>query len=179
MVSFIRILIADDHPAFTDGLRRLLEIEPDLKVIGQANNVADVVHRVCELKPDILLLDLRIPSQPKAKISARGGLDAWAAVQGSGSITKTILFAAEMETQEIVEAIELGVRGVLLKSAATELLIESIRTVMNGACWEGTKTVPTLQALLSEMQLHFGHVAMHPACPMTAGLKRISRIAEV
>jgi two-component system, NarL family, nitrate/nitrite response regulator NarL len=152
MVAFIRILIADDHPAFTDGLRRLLEIERDLKVIGQANNVADVVHRVLELKPDILLLDLRMPSQPKAKISARGGLDAWAAVKGSGSITKTILFAAEMETQEIVEAIELGIRGVLLKSAATELLIESIRAVMSGACWEGTKTVPTFHALLRTMR---------------------------
>jgi DNA-binding NarL/FixJ family response regulator len=152
MVAFIRILIADDHPAFTDGLRRLLEIERDLKVIGQANNVADVVHRVLELKPDILLLDLRMPSQPKAKISARGGLDAWAAVKGSGSITKTILFAAEMETQEIVEAIELGIRGVLLKSAATELLIESIRAVMSGACWEGTKSVPTFHALLRTMR---------------------------
>jgi len=140
MVSFITIVIADDHPAFTEGLQRLLEIEPDLKVIGQANNASDVVRRVLELKPDILLLDLKMPPQPKAEISPRGGLDAWAAVKGSGSKTKTILFAAEMETQEIVEAIELGVRGVLLKSAATELLIESIRTVMTGACWEGTKT---------------------------------------
>jgi len=151
MVSSIRILIADDHPAFTAGLRYLLEFEPDLKVIGQASNVADVVHRVLELKPDILLLDLRMPSQPLAKVSARGGLDARAAVRRSGSITKTILFANEMEIEEIVEAIELGVRGVLLKSAATDLLIESIRAVMSGACWEGTKTVPTFHALLRTM----------------------------
>ena len=151
MDSSIRILIADDHPAFTAGLRYLLEFEPDLKVIGQASNVADVVHRVLELKPDILLLDLRMPSQPLAKVSARGGLDARAAVRVSGSVTKTILFANEMEIEEIVEAIELGVRGVLLKSAATELLIESIRAVMKGACWEGTKTVPTLHALLRTM----------------------------
>ena len=142
MASSIRILIADDHPALTEGLRGLLEIEPDLKVIGQANNVADVIHDVHELKPDILLLDLKMPSQPKAEISPRGGFDAWAAVKGSGSVTKTILFAAEMETPEIVEAIELGVRGVLLKSAATGLLIESIRTVINGVYWEGTKPVP-------------------------------------
>jgi two-component system, NarL family, nitrate/nitrite response regulator NarL len=151
MVSSISILIADDHPAFTAGLRYLLEFEPDLKVIGQASNVADVVHRVLELKPDILLLDLRMPSQPLAKVSARGGLDARAAVRGSGSVTKTILFANEMEIEEIVEAIELGVRGVLLKSAATELLIESIRAVMRGACWEGTKTVPTFHDLLRTM----------------------------
>jgi DNA-binding NarL/FixJ family response regulator len=53
-----------------------------------------------------------------------------------------------METQQIVEAIELGVRGVLLKSAATELLIDGIRAVMSGACWEQTKTVPTFHEFL-------------------------------
>ena len=152
MVSFITIVTADDHPTFRDGLRRLLEIEPDLKVIAQANYVADAVSCVLELKPDILLLDLKMPPQPKAEISPRGGLDALAAVKGSGSMTKTILFSAEIETEEIIEAIELGVRGVLLKSAATELLIESIRTVMSGACWAGTEAVPTFGALLRTTQ---------------------------
>jgi two-component system, NarL family, nitrate/nitrite response regulator NarL len=75
-------------------------------------------------------------------------LHAWAAVKGTGCRTKAILFAAEMETQQIVEAIQLGVRGVLLKSAATELLIDSIRAVMSGACWEQTKAVPTFHEFL-------------------------------
>jgi two-component system, NarL family, nitrate/nitrite response regulator NarL len=144
----ISIVIADDHPALTKGLRGLLEIEPDLRVIGNANNAADVIQRVLELKPDILLLDLRMPLQRETQTSARGGLDAWAAVKGTGCSTKAILFAAEMETQQIVEAIELGVRGVLLKSAATELLIDGIRAVMSGACWEQTKTVPTFHEFL-------------------------------
>ena len=114
--SPISIVIADDHPALTQGLRGLLEIEPDLRVIGHANNAADVIQRVLELKPDILLLDLNMPLQRETKTcSARGGLDAWAAVKGTGCRTKAILFAAEMETQQIVEAIELGVRGILLK----------------------------------------------------------------
>jgi DNA-binding NarL/FixJ family response regulator len=103
---------------------------------------------VLELKPDILLLDLRMPLQRETQTSARGGLDAWAAVKGTGCRTKAILFAAEMETQQIVEAIELGVRGVLLKSAATELLIDGIWAVMSGACWEQTRTVPTFHAFL-------------------------------
>jgi two-component system, NarL family, nitrate/nitrite response regulator NarL len=144
----ISIVIADDHPALTDGLQRLLEIEPDLRVIGHASNAADVVQCVLELKPDILLLDLKMPSQQKMQISARGGLDAWAAVKGSGCTTKAILFAADMETQQIVEAIELGVRGVLLKSEATGLLIESIRAVMNGACWKETMAVPNFHEFL-------------------------------
>jgi len=146
--SSISIVIADDHPALTQGLRGLLEIEPDLRVIGHANNAADVIQSVLKLKPDILLLDLNMPLQRETQTSARGGLDAWAAVKGTGCRTKAILFAAEMETQQIVEAIELGVRGVLLKSAATELLINGIRAVMSGACWDQTKTVPTFHALL-------------------------------
>jgi len=150
MLSFITIVIADDHPTFSDGLRRLLEVEPDLKVIGQSSDVADAVNCVFKLKPDILLLDLKMPSHPNAEVSHRGGLDA--AVRVSGSMTKTILFAAEVETQEIVEAIELGVHGVLLKSAATELLIESIRAVMSGACWEVTKAVPSFHSLLRKTQ---------------------------
>ena len=152
MISPIRIAIADDHPTLSQGLRGLLEIEPNLRVIGEGGNVSDVVDCVLELKPDILLLDLKMPSQPNAKISARGGLDVLRAVSGSACITRTILFAADMDIQEIVEAIELGVRGVLLKSAATQLLIESIRAVMGGACWEGTKSVPSLNVLLTKMR---------------------------
>ena len=152
MTSPIRIVIADDHPALSKGLRGLLEVESYLKVIGEGGNVSDVVERVFALKPDILLLDLKMPSQPKAKISARGGLDVLRAVSGSACITKTILFAADMDTQEIVEAIELGVRGVLLKSAATQLLIDSIQAVVGGVCWEGTRSVPSLNALLIKMR---------------------------
>lgn len=152
MPSFITILIADGHPPFSDGLRRLLEVEPDVKVVGQASNVADVVNRALELKPDILLLDLKMPLHRGTAVSPRGGLDALASVKVSVSMIKAILFAAEMETQEIVEAVELGVRGVLLKSAATELLIESIRAVMSGAFWEVTKAVPTFNPLLRKMR---------------------------
>ena len=152
MPSFTTIVIADDHPPLRYGLRGLIEVEPDLRVIGQASNTADVVHRVLELNPDILLLDLRMPPRPSAEVSPRGGLDACTAVKVSGSMTRTILFAAELETPEIIEAIELGVCGVLLKNAATELLVESIRTVMSGACWEITKAAPTFHALLQTMQ---------------------------
>jgi DNA-binding NarL/FixJ family response regulator len=107
-------------------------MEPDLRVVGHANNAAEVMQRVLELEPDILLLDLNMPLQRETHTSAGGGLHAWAAVKGTGCRTKAILFAAEMETQQIVEAIELGVRGFLLKSAATELLIDGIRAVMSG-----------------------------------------------
>ena len=141
MSSNVRIAIADDHPTFRDGLRRLLKAESDLQVIGEASNGADVVHRVLELRPDILLLDVAMPPRDGMKVSRRGGLDALHDLNGATPNTKTILFTAEVEAPEIVEAIQLGARGVLMKSAATQLLIESIGTVMAGAYWVGTHSV--------------------------------------
>src|SRR5437899_12069469 len=60
----IRIVIADDHPIFRDGLRRLLEAESDLKVIGEAKDGAEAVKLARQLKPDIMLLDLAMPKYP-------------------------------------------------------------------------------------------------------------------
>ncbi len=60
----IRIVIADDHPIFRDGLRRLLEAEPNLKVLGEASDGAEAVKMARQLKPDILLLDLAMPKHP-------------------------------------------------------------------------------------------------------------------
>src|SRR3981081_595983 len=59
-----RIVIADDHPIFRDGLRRLLEAEPDLKVLGEASDGAEAVKQAAQLKPNILLLDLAMPKHP-------------------------------------------------------------------------------------------------------------------
>jgi DNA-binding NarL/FixJ family response regulator len=131
----------------------LLEAESDLQVIGEASNGEDVVHRVLELKPDILLLDLAMPARDGLSASRRGGLDALHDLNVATPKTKTILFTAEVEAQEIVEAIQLGARGVLLKSAATKLLIESIRTVMAGGYWVGTHGVQNLVAYLQSQIL--------------------------
>jgi two-component system nitrate/nitrite response regulator NarL len=153
MWSSVRIAIADDHPTFRDGLRRLLEAEPTLQVIGEASNGRDVVHHVLELKPDILLLDVAMPPRDGMTISRRGGLDALHELNVATLKTKTILFTAEIEAPEIVEAIRQGARGVLLKSAATQLLIESIKTVMAGSYWVLTHSVQNLVPYLQSQIL--------------------------
>jgi len=153
VLSNVKIAIADDHPTFRDGLRRLLETEPDLQVIGEASNGEDVVHRVLELKPDILLLDVAMPPRDGMTISRRGGLDALHELSVATPKTKTILFTAEIEAPDIVEAIRQGARGVLLKSAATQLLIESIRAVMAGGYWVGSHSVQNLVSYLQSQIL--------------------------
>src|SRR6266446_814079 len=143
----VRILLADDHPIFRDGLRRLLEAEPDLKVIGEACDGAEAVKMAQQLKPDILLLDLAMPRMP--------GLEALREMS-SGPVSnsvRVILLTAAAEKKQIVEALQLGARGVVLKDSATKLLLKSIHTVMAGEYWVGRESVSNLvQELRTLMQ---------------------------
>ncbi len=104
----IRIVIADDHPIFRDGLRRLLEAEPGLKVIGEASDGNDAVKLARQLRPDIMLLDLAMPRQPG--LEALRDLSSGPGANG----VKVILLTAAAEKHQIVEALQLGARGVVL-----------------------------------------------------------------
>jgi two-component system, NarL family, nitrate/nitrite response regulator NarL len=142
----IRIVIADDHPIFRDGLRRLLEAEPGLKVIGEASDGNDAVKLARQLKPDVMLLDLAMPRQP--------GLEALRDLStGGANGVKVILLTAAAEKHQIVEALQLGARGVVLKDSATQLLLKSIHTVMAGEYWVGREAVSNLvQYLRTQLQ---------------------------
>ncbi len=133
----IRIVIADDHPIFRDGLRRLLEAEPGLKVLGEASDGAEAVRLARQLKPDILLLDLAMPKHP--------GLEALRELStGAATPVRVILLTAAAEKSQIVEALQLGARGVVLKDSATQLLLKAIHTVMSGEYWVGRESVSNL-----------------------------------
>src|SRR4029079_16138463 len=125
----VRIVIADDHPIFRDGLRRLLEAEPDLIVVGEAINAEDAIHLVRKLRPDILLLDVAMPKE--------SGLDALRTLSESTDSPRVILLTAAIAKAEMVKALQIGARGVVLKESATALLFEAIRTVMANEYWVG------------------------------------------
>jgi two-component system, NarL family, nitrate/nitrite response regulator NarL len=150
----VRIVIADDHPIFRDGLRRLLEAEPDLKVIGEACDGAEAVKLARQLKPDIMLLDLAMPRHP--------GLEAlrdMATGQAGSGAVRVILLTAAAEKNQIVEALQLGARGVVLKDSATQLLLKSIQTVMSGEYWVGRESVSNLVQYLRTLVQSSGEEA--------------------
>ena len=138
--QLVRILIADDHPIFRDGLRRLLESEKGFKVIAEACDGVEAVDFVRKLKPEILLLDLVMPRRP--------GLEALRELSTDPTPVRVILLTAAAEREQIVEALQLGARGVVLKDCGTETLLKSIRAVLAGEYWVGREPVSNLMQYL-------------------------------
>src|ERR1700736_830923 len=122
--AMIRIIIADDHPIVRDGLRKLLKLEDDFEVVGEAADGREVLDRVQELDPDVLLLDLRMPNLD--------GLSALQVLQESNKRPKVIVLTSSEDKNEFVQAMKLGCSGIVLKQTAPELIIKSIRKVHGG-----------------------------------------------
>src|SRR6516225_3733369 len=128
----IRIVVADDHPIFRDGLCRLLALEEDFEVVAQAQDGRQVLDVLQQHEPDILLLDLKMP-----------GLDGLATLQRlqvNKGKTRVIVLTASDDKNEFVQAMKLGTSGIVLKQTATDMLIKSIRKVHAGEIWLDSHT---------------------------------------
>jgi two-component system nitrate/nitrite response regulator NarL len=123
----IKVLIADDHAFFRDGLRKLLEDAADISVVGEASNGNQCIKMLDKFKPDILLLDLRMPE--------KDGLAVLTEVNFESLSTRVIVLTAAEGDRDVVRAMRLGARGVVLKQSASDLLLKSIRQVHDGEIW--------------------------------------------
>ena len=117
----VRIAIADDHPIFRDGLRRLLESEPGFEVVAEAVDGVEAGRVATDIQPDVLLLDVAMPRM--------GGVEALSTIPLE--TTRVVLLTAAIDPGDLLRAIQLGARGVVLKESATRLLIDAIHRVMD------------------------------------------------
>jgi len=120
----IRVVLADDHAVLRAGLRALLNAEPDLEVIGEAANGHEAIDQVARLAPDVIIMDLTMPDM--------NGLDAIAEITSQHLDTKVLVLTMHADEQYIVQVIQSGAAGYVLKSAADTDLIHAIRQVAQG-----------------------------------------------
>ena len=120
----IRLLIADDHPVVRDGLRGIVEASDEFEVVAEASNGREAVDRAAALRPDVVLMDLRMPSMD--------GVAAIRELAARGIATRVLVLTTFDTDSDVVPAIEAGATGYLLKDAPPEELLRGIRAAARG-----------------------------------------------
>ena len=142
-VASIRVVVADDHPVVRFGVKNMLESEPGFEVVGEAEDGDVAITETLELEPDILLLDVQMPRLP--------GLEALRAIMSKSPRVKIIMLTSTISTQQIIEALQIGARGIVLKDSVAGDLSKSMRAVLSGDYWIGGERVVNLVAALNEL----------------------------
>jgi DNA-binding NarL/FixJ family response regulator len=119
----IRIIVADDHPLYLEGLMTSLHASAAFKVQGQASNAAGAVRLAGEFLPDVALLDITMPG---------GGLEAARQISASCPATKIVILTASEDEDDVVAALKAGASGYILKGVAGRELVEIVRSVADG-----------------------------------------------
>lgn len=132
----IRALIADDHSLFRDGLKKILELENDISVCGEAKDGEEVMEKVELLKPDVVLLDINMPLM--------NGVDATRQIKQDYEDVKIIILTIHDDEEYLFETVKGGATGFLLKDVETSTLLQAIREVFEGKSFIHPSITPKL-----------------------------------
>jgi DNA-binding NarL/FixJ family response regulator len=120
----IRVLLADDHTIIRDGLKALLESNPDIQVVGAVSNGREAMHRVAELAPDIVIMDVLMPDL--------NGIEAARLIRDKHPAVRVVMLSMHSDAEHVYRALEAGAVGYLLKESAGEEVIAAVRTAQLG-----------------------------------------------
>ena len=143
----IRVMCVDDHPLVRKGVASILANEPDMELVAEASGGREAVEKYRELRPDVVLMDLRMPDMD--------GTDATRAIRGENPDARIIALTSYDGDQDIYRALEAGVRGYILKEMVHTEVVKAIRTVLSGK----RLMPPEVAERLSE---YFPQVALTP-----------------
>jgi DNA-binding NarL/FixJ family response regulator len=141
----IRLLSIDDHPLLHEGLAAIINSQQDMTLVGQASNALDGIRQYRELRPDITLMDLRLPDM--------SGTDALIAIRSQFINARVVILSTSHGDFEIQRALELGARGFLLKSLPAADILAGIRQVHAGKRCVPPQVAAELAAYLAEDSL--------------------------
>ncbi|SMD36995.1 two component transcriptional regulator, LuxR family [Reichenbachiella faecimaris] len=120
----IKVILADDHVIVRNGIKILLESEGEVEVIAEASNGQEAVDKVKQLKPDILISDIRMPIM--------NGLEATAELKKVSPDTKTLILSMHDDEEYIIKSVECGASGYLLKDTTKEEFVKALRSILEG-----------------------------------------------
>lgn len=120
----ITVFLADDHGVVRDGLRSILEAQPDLSVVGAAGDGRQTVHQVQQLRPDVVVMDIAMP--------ALNGIEATQRILDTCPDTEVVILSVHATTEHIYRALEAGARGYLLKESAGQEVVDAVRAAHAG-----------------------------------------------
>ncbi len=159
MTSPVRVLIADDQELFREGLHTLLSVQPDLQVVGEARNGEEVLCLAATLKPDVILMDLRMP--------LLNGIAATRRLKNSQPESKVIVLTTFDDDEDVFEGLRAGAVGYLLKDVSSEKLVEAIRAVARGESF--------LQpSIAGKVIAEFARLSPHPSSKAQALVEPLS-----
>ena len=160
----IKVVIADDHALFRDGLRKILSMERDILVVGEAGNGDEVAKVVERTKPDVLLLDLKMP---KGDV-VQNLLD----VSAKNPATRVMILTAFSDEENVLNAAKGGAKGYVPKGVPSATLIQAIKAVHGGGCWID-KEIPGWEAFLEIVQVQTG--AREPRGQLDESIKALTK----
>lgn len=138
----IRVFIADDHSLIRQGIKRIIEFEEDIAVVGDAAGGQTTLEQVALLKPDIILLDFHMPDMT--------GLEVLKAIKDKGLISKSIMLTVADDRRTLLECIQFGAEGYILKDSDTVDIVSAIREVYRGESYIDKRLVKLLVETFTE-----------------------------
>ena len=141
----LSILLADDHPVVREGLAALINRRPDMKVVAETDNGRNAVEQFFEHRPDVALLDLRMP--------VMGGLDAVVAIINKAPAARLVILTTYEGEEDIYRALRAGAKGYVLKDVPVEELMECLRAVAEGRTWIPPKVAAQLAKRVASRDL--------------------------
>lgn len=142
----IRVLIADDHSMFRQGIKQILELEDDISVIAQASNGQEAVKLTREYKPDVVLMDINMPGT--------NGLQAIEELKKEKNTTKIIVLTIHEDREYLFKTLQMGADGYVLKDAEANVLIDAIRSIVNGQSYIQPNMTKELVREFNRVTLH-------------------------